>query len=275
MTSDAHELTPGQPSSIPELPNLRDLGGWQGTDGGKVRFGRLYRSTDFRNLPADKLDLLDPLRLRTVYDLRSASEREALPDPVLTGVTDVPLDVLADVVASFAGNTGKIMSDPKAMLAAMKALDAHPGALVSVMTSTYQSIVSADSAKSSYRRFYLGLLGEDEAPSLFHCSTGKDRTGWAAASFLSLMGVSRDDVYADYLLTNDRLVPALKPIFDEFAAAGGDPDELLPVLGVRREYLDAAFGEVESAFGSLAGYFSGGLGIDDAAQAKLREAYLA
>lgn len=272
--TDAQHLTPGQPSSIPELPNLRDLGGWEGVGGGKVRFGRLYRSTDFRALTADKQPLLAPLGLRTIYDLRSVSERELLPDPVLEGVADVPLDVLADVVSSYAGDTGKILSDPTALFAAVKQLDTHPSALITVMGETYRSIVSSTSAIAAYRRFYLGLLGEDHAPALFHCTTGKDRTGWAAASFLTLMGVARDDVYADYLLTNERLVPALKPLFDEFAAAGGDPDDLLPVLGVNRAYLDAAFDEMSTTYGSITGYFTEGLGIDAAAQERLRESFL-
>ena len=118
------------------------------------------------------------------------------------------------------------------------------------------------------------LLDGELAPVLFHCTTGKDRTGWTAATFLSLMGVDREDVYREYLLTNDRLVPSLKPIFDRFAAAGGDPDLLLPFLGVDETYLDAAFTEMEKNHGTLEHYFTEALGVDLAAQEALRERYL-
>jgi len=53
---------------------------------------------------------------------------------------------------------------------------------------------------------------------VFHCTAGKDRTGWAAASTLLLLGVSTGDVFADYLLTNDQLRPALQPLLDQFRA---------------------------------------------------------
>ena len=67
-----------------------------------------------------------------------------------------------------------------------------------------------------------------------HCTTGKDRTGWAAAALLMLLGVSYDDVLTDYLLTNQQLLPSMQPLLDRFAAEGGDPELLLPVFGVTR-----------------------------------------
>jgi Tyrosine phosphatase family len=69
---------------------------------------------------------------------------------------------------------------------------------------------------------------------VFHCTTGKDRTGWAAAATLLLLGVSTDDVFADYLPTNDQLHPALQPLLGQFRSIGGDPDLLKPVVGVQK-----------------------------------------
>lgn len=263
------------PSPVPALPNLRDLGGWSTADGRTVRSGELFRSTDLRNVADDPQAALAVLDLRTIYDLRSAAEREALPDPAIAGVTEVPLDVLADDKQTIPGNLNKVLADPTIVAqfteqAAGKSTDF----LAEYITGTYRSLVSMPSAKSSYRRFYLGLLGEDPAPALFHCTTGKDRTGWAAAAFLSLMGVDRDDVFHDYLQTNERLLPSLAPLFDEFADAGGDPEILRPVLGVRAEYLDTAFGEMEKEYGDVAGYFAQALGIDAAGQDRLRDRYL-
>jgi len=259
------------PSPIAALPNLRDLGGWAGHDGRTVVTGRLFRSTDFRSVPDDAPQVLRVLGLRTIYDLRSAAERQALPDPAIDGVTDVPLDVLAGESQAIPGNLGQLLTDPQV---AQQLNEQMEGKAVEMMADTYRKFITMDSAKDAYRRFYRGLLGEDSGPALFHCTTGKDRTGWAAASFLSLMGVDRDHVYVDYLETNTRLLPALAPLFDGFAAAGGDPDLLKPLLGVDRAYLDAAFDEVDKTFGDVSNYFAGALGIDAAAQQALREAYL-
>jgi hypothetical protein len=60
-------------------------------------------------------------------------------------------------------------------------------------------------------------------PALFHSTTGKHRTGWAAAATLTLLGVFEEDVLADFLIANRDLLPALKPYFDRFASVGGDP----------------------------------------------------
>jgi len=75
----------------------------------------------------------------------------------------------------------------------------------------------------------------------------------AAAALLSLLGVSDEDVLREYLLTNDELVPQLRPVLDKFRAAGGDPELLMPVVGVQREYLEAASMRCASTLGRSRG----------------------
>lgn len=263
---------PGAPSPVVSLPNLRDLGGYRGYDGKLVVSGRLFRSTDFRSMATADLPSFEKLGVRTIYDLRSEAERTALPDPALPEVADVHLDVLADAETAIPANLAQFFSDPESVRMASQELSG--GKARDAIASTYRGMVSLPSAKEAYGAYYRGLLGEHQGPALFHCTTGKDRTGWAAASLLTLLGVDEDDVYHDYLLTNERLVPALKPIFDEFAAAGGDPDVLLPVLGVDAGYLDTAFDEVREKYSDIEGYFVTGLGLDAAALDALRETYL-
>ena len=86
------------------------------------------------------------------------------------------------------------------------------------------------------------------------------------------MGVSDDDVMHDYLLTNEELMPVMQTVLDKFAAAGGDPELLLPVVGVEADYLDAALDEMRSKYGTVEDYFTRALGIDAAAQQSLRDA---
>jgi hypothetical protein len=85
-------------------------------------------------------------------------------------------------------------------------------------------------------------------PAVFHCTTGKDGTGWAAASTLLVLGVSTDDVFADYLLTNDQLLPTLQPLLDQFRSIGGDPELLMPVVGVQKEYLQTVLDEIHKRY---------------------------
>jgi protein-tyrosine phosphatase len=104
-----------------------------------------------------------------------------------------------------------------------------------------------------------------------HCTTGKDRTGWATAALLLLLGVSEEDVFDDYLLTNELLLPSFAGVFEKFTDAGGDPSLLEPVLGVRRQYLEVSLATMRTSFGTIEGYFSDGLGLDAERQALLRE----
>lgn len=96
--------------------------------------------------------------------------------------------------------------------------------------SAYREIVSLPSALAAYWRMFTEILDDERRPALFHCTTGKDRTGRAAAATLTLLGVSEKDVLADFLITNRDLLPALKPYFDRFASA--DPGSRL----VRRNH---------------------------------------
>lgn len=264
--------TPGASIPLPTLPNLRDLGGWPTSDGQQVRYGVLFRSTDLGKLDGADRQHLQDLGLATIYDFRSVAERTTEPDVVLDGVQEVALDVLADAPTAIPGNLTKLLSNPVALAAAKAELGDHGP--TELMLNSYDQLVTLPSARRSYQRFYRGLLGDHPSPALFHCTTGKDRTGWASATFLTLMGVSRDDVYTEYLLTNQQLVPALESIFVAFESAGGDRSTLLPVLGVDRRYLERAFAAMDEEFGSIEAYFADGLGIDAADQDRLRAGYL-
>jgi protein-tyrosine phosphatase len=269
------EFTRPQPgASIPlaSLPNLRDLGGWRTDDGRQVAYGMLYRSTALDKLDGADRTELETLKIATIYDFRSVAERTTEPDVTLEGVLEVTLDVLADAPHAVPGNLTKVLSDPAALAAAEDVIG--PGGARQLMESSYAQLVTLPSARDSYHRFFRGLLGDHPTPALFHCTTGKDRTGWAAATVLSLLGVPRDDVYAEYLLTNDQLIPALESIFAAFEAAGGDRAVLRPVLGVDRAYLDRAFATMDQAYGSVQSYLADGLGIPADQQEELRARFL-
>jgi len=128
--------------------------------------------------------------------------------------------------------------------------------------------------KKTIRDLFLGLGDRERLPALFHCTTGKDRTGWAAAALLTLLGVPRDVVMQDFLRSNDYIIPAYRDVIDGFVAAGGEEEIPRSALGVRREYLEAAFDEMETRHGTIEGYFSEALGIDAAQQGALQDLYL-
>jgi protein-tyrosine phosphatase len=270
MTSTERAFRPGQRINIPLVPNLRDVGGYATAGGGRVRTGQLYRSTELNHLTGEDLERFADLGIRTVFDLRTAAERTAEPDVVPDGTEQVVCDVLKDSQNAAPAVLGKVLADPafaEQMLGGGKA--------VQLFERGYREIVGLPSALSAYREFFTRIVQDAQRPALFHCTTGKDRTGWAAASTLLLLGVSEDDVFFEYELTNRDLLPALKPVFEHFRAAGGDPHLLEPVLGVDAAYLRAGLDEMTQRFGSIEGYFADGLGIDADGQQRLRDALVA
>jgi protein-tyrosine phosphatase len=242
---------------LPSAPNLRDLGGLPAA-GGIVRTRAVFRSATLARLEGADLEAFRRLGVATVYDLRTAGERRTSPDRLPEGVNLVGLDVLADSTADVAAGVGQLASDPAALATSL-----GEGRGATLMRDSYRNIVSLPSALAAYRSLYLDLIDPARSgAALFHCTTGKDRTGWAAASLLLLLGVSEDDVRADYLETNADLLPALQPLLAAAAAKGVDTQLLLPVLGVRREYLEAAIDEARTRFGGIEGYATEGLGLD-------------
>ena len=260
---------PGANIGIRSVPNLRDIGGYATMRGGRLRVGVLYRSAALGQLTDADRPAFGALSLRTVFDLRTKDERASEPDPALPGVRAVALDVLADSAGAAPAQLLSVLSDPAA---AARMLGG--GRAVPLFQRAYRDIVSLPSALQSYRQFFSDLAAPGARPALFHCTVGKDRTGWAAAATLMLMGVSGDDVMADYLLTNRDLRPALQPLLDQFERSGGDPRLLLPVLGVQPDYLETAIVEMHSRFGSIEAYFRAGLGLTGDTLSALRAALI-
>jgi len=247
------------------LPNFRDLGGHPTADGGRVRTGLVYRSTDLGRLDPSAVAALGRLGIRTVFDLRTAAERERQPDRLPPGSAYVVADIAGDSRGRSPADFAALFEDPAT---ATRALGG--GRASTLFLDTYREFVHLESARAGYRRIFTDLAGGTSVPALIHCTTGKDRTGWAAAALLLFLGVPEEAVMEEYLRSGPLLVPVVQPLIDAFTARGGDPELVWPLLGVRPAYLEAAVGEARRLHGSIEGYVADGLGVDDHSRAALR-----
>ena len=148
------------------------------------------------------------------------------------------------------------------------------GKIEALFREVYREFVTLPSAKQSYRTLFQDLANPQTAPGVFHCTTGKDRTGWAAAALLTLLGVPKETVMADYMRTNDYTLPQYQHAIDAFVAGGGERSIALAVLGVKPEYLDASLDEMHKSYGTIENYFDKALGIDANGQQALRKRFL-
>jgi protein-tyrosine phosphatase len=251
--------------TIPTAPNLRDLGGWPTADGGHTRGGVVYRSTELTRLDDDDLGRIGDLGLRTVCDLRTQHEVDDHPDVLPDGLVATHLDVLADREHAAPAELRKMFADPAGAGELL-----GDGQAVRYFEQSYRDFVALPSARTAYARLFRLVADADGEPLLFHCATGKDRTGWASAALLLLLGVSEEDVMEEYLQTNTDLLPMTQPWLDQFREAGGDPGLLLPIVGVQESYLEAALAEMRSTYDDIDGYATEGLGLTEETVARLR-----
>lgn len=210
----------------------------------------LYRSDHLGALDAHDAEQIRALGVTRVLDFRGVEERTAAACR-LDGVQVLSLPIEPTIVQKLSE-----------LLAAGERVGAADVSLH--MQDTYRGFVRHNTPR--FAEFFQLLLASDE-PTVFHCTAGKDRTGFAAALLLKAVGASDEEVMRDYLLTNDRLqLPE--------ASRWGLSREAMEVLWrVQPEFLHAALDEVEAQHGSLEGYFREGLGLREAEREALRRLY--
>lgn len=262
-------VTPPADLGIASVVNFRDVGGLPVADGGRVRTGLLYRSTDLSRLDASDWPAFARLGIRRVYDLRTGAERQLMPDALPPGTGYVVVDVLADSAAPGPARLMELLADAEGARATL-----GDGRAEAFFEDRYREFVTLPSARAGFGRLFRDLADTRYRPVLVHCTTGRDRTGWAAAALLMLLGTPDAIVLEDYLRSNELLAPSTRSALEGFARQGGDPELLRPLTEAREAYLLAAVAEVRSRFGSIEAYFSAGLSVPAETQERLRAAFL-
>lgn len=246
---------PARLISLPGTTNFRDLGGYIGHAGHSVRWRRLFRSDHLAGLSAQSVQDLGALGIRRSVDFRGEQERTA-EAYAWQGLQVQTLSVEPTVVQK-----------ALALVHAGGTLTAADS--VALMQETYRHFVRNNTAQ--FAQLFDWLLQED-APAVFHCTAGKDRTGWAAALILEALGVARADIERDYLLTNQYYQ---RPAAMASRAAQAVPQEILDVLWkVQPEFLHSAYEVVERDYGGMPTYLREALQLDAPALAQLRQRYL-
>jgi len=254
-----------------DLPNLRDLGGVRTADGRRIRRGLVFRSPSLARASSRDLATLTALGLRTVVDLRSDGERERAPEEHLlpAGATYLVADV----------NGGGVVHSPMWQLtvlgtAAERRAAFGGGRAEAGFEAKFRDFVTGDQPRRAFGLLLASLAAPGGLPAVFHCSTGKDRTGWAAAVLLAHLGVPADLVMDDFIAGNAAIRELMRPAIERHVAEGGDADDLGPLISVQASYLAAGLDEVARVYGTMARYVEDGLGLSAAAGERLRASLL-
>lgn len=222
--------------------NCRDLGGLPTTDGRRTRPGVVYRSDALATLtPADQATLAG-LGICAVYDLRTREERVRAPNQ---------LPASAPVQHAF----GFIPRGNHEMFAGVNSGQWSPEVTRAAMLAQYERLILDHT--ECLAGVYRGLLARAGAPAVIHCASGKDRTGIACAVLLLAVGVVREEVVEDYVISHFQ-----RRRVDLFH--GTPPAAAVEhVMAASADYLLAALAASERAFGSFDAYLAHGLGLSD------------
>lgn len=246
--------------------NFRDVGGYATADGKHVRWGMIFRSGGQPMLTDADVKEIKSLGIANLVDLRSDEERVMAP----TRLDGIRYNAIGYSMAS--------------MMAVMSKAD--PANPLAGLQEGYRAF--PQSLAPQVRLVFAKLLSK-EGPVVYNCSAGQDRTGFTTAMVLSTLGVPRDTIYADYVLSmtyrrpewemapmSDELA-SRSPVFAYFAQAKKDPRAAKPTNLVASDgtpYLATAFKAIEDKWGSVDSYLEQEIGLTKVDIAQLRATYL-
>lgn len=251
---------------IAAAPNARDIGGYPAEHGAKIRYGLVYRSDALAGLTAADEQKLVSLNVGRVIDFRSPNEVASAADKVPPSITYQQLPIW-NSSNDFYVEVSKILHGGPTV----QQQELGNGRGDRLMRDYYQWLVT-DSGTRSELSTALKEIASDPKAVLYHCTAGKDRTGWLTAILMTVLGVPKGQIDKDYLASNQYLAATNQAEIAALEKAGlvTDPSLLTPILGVQQDFLDAAFDQVQRSYGSFDRFVVQGLGVDQGTVAALK-----
>lgn len=257
------------------VQNSRDLGGLTTTDNKRVKYGRIFRTANMAMLDDRDIELLKSYNLKKVLDFRTDDVIANSPNVKIDGVEYIHIPIVKGI-SSRVTSKGDYENRTMADIYLTFTMDFN-GKGFEWMQNFYKNLYSSDYSLSQYKVFFDYLKDNKDGAIIFHCTAGKDRTGVGAILFLTLLGVDREQIINDYLLTNESTRNDI-----EKAIALGKEREIddnilydIPYLnGVCREYAQLVFDYIDTECSSVNEFFKEKMGIDDDYINELKENYL-
>ncbi|MGX7245384.1 tyrosine-protein phosphatase [Enterococcus quebecensis] len=248
------------------ITNFRDIGGIKNKEGKQIKKDVFLRSGELSSLTKEDENRLETTyRLGKIIDLRSEAEVEERPDMSVPKTEYIHIDILEDIQDEGAsiGDFVKIGSPEKS---------------ASYMKKLYEDIALNSTSQKGYNQFFEEILALQKQESiLFHCFAGKDRTGIAAVLILETLGVPKEAIYKDYLLTNDLRKKENAMILEQAKKAEleeANLEALHVALNVDSSYLDNFYETVQKNYGDVDTYLRQAIGIDKGTKETLNHRFV-
>jgi protein-tyrosine phosphatase len=262
VTGNGVELIIGERRPVVEgAPNLRDLGGYETEDGRRVKWGRIFRSSNLGRLTDKGLGLVKRLGIKLVCDFRTDAEARKLPNR-FPDSTDVGYLRLPIQHGDF---------EPTAVFERIRNGD-YDWISEEFMLQGY--IESIDRFPQVWAALLNRLSDSANQPLLFHCTGGKDRTGTAAALILSALRVPEQTVVEDFGLSDGYNAEARQKIYAYLRPLGVDILKVEPYFTAPPIRLRTLLTYIGDHYGSPEKYLLQEVGVTERVMQRLREGLL-
>lgn len=274
-----------QSVGIQNAVNVRHFGGYRTQDGNIVRMDKAIRSGTLMNISSADISVLqETYQLREIIDLRDEQEMAEKPAPNIPGVS---YTVLFDYTATYEeSNEQQTAPETENKTDIVHGIPefSNPyiqaaltlGDIREVMKQAYRDLTLRQSSIDGYIQFFDILLAQEDGAVLWNCTNGKDRTGVLSALFLSALGVDRETISEDYLLTNMYLEEQAENAVASAMTETDDPKILETIRlmnGVDISYLDEMYQCIETEYGSMDEYLRNAIKLTDDDFIELRRLY--
>ena len=240
--ADKTPRMPGERIELEGASNFRDLGGYPVARGSRVRSGRVFRSDGLHRLVKADIEKLEALDIEKVFDLRS------------------DLELAGDGIGEFERRRGRHVHLPLIDVT----LDPFDGSIDWAQMDLQQRYLEMLRKGGHAIRVIFEAAADPRAgPLVFHCSGGKDRTGVVSALLLRALGVSDDDVVADYAASQGYLASFIERYRDLLIERGIDPEAVDYLTSSPPERMRHTLAELDRLWGSTERYL-GSVGVSAA-----------
>ena len=249
-----------------KIQNARDLGGLKNKDGQTIRTGMLLRTANLsETTEGDMRKLSEEYRLSKVIDLRTEMERNQKPDVLPETVEYVVNPIFDERVFGISHEKSEQLNLDEMEVPALEDL--------------YRMMLGEEMCRENFGRAVRLVMEHDFTTGsvLWHCTEGKDRCGLLAVFLLSALGVEREVIFEDYLLTNETNVPKAAMVGKQLEAMGMSEARIEAIKNTflaKESYLNAAYEVVEKQYGDMDGFLRKGLGISEKTIVRFREKVL-
>ncbi|BDR55897.1 tyrosine-protein phosphatase [Xylocopilactobacillus apis] len=265
---------------IDGLINFRDIGGYITKDGKSTKWGMMYRGDQIHNAEDSGIKYLQQLSIKTIIDYRSNDEVNKYPNRVINeNIVTYNMDPsahTAEVAAQFASS--KDHEDVNLIDNIIK--QKNNGELKSnqeTVLKEYRNFVKSKKSQEVYGRMLKIARNPNNVAIIQHCRGGKDRTGYGIMLLLGILGVPKDIIIKDYMLTKTNRTERNEAKMNRYRKITDDQqvlEHLYALIDTKEEFIEESINTIENEYGNFISYAKKELKLNDRDISDLQQLYL-